>query len=90
MAVSITPAECKAARKLMGWSQPKLAEMLFVPGTVIGEFERRRRLSPSLNLRKLRGIFEAAGIEFTDGEPGVKLKAKPTVIRATWDPPPKR
>jgi hypothetical protein len=26
--------------------------------------------------RKLRAVFEAAGVEFTDGEPGVKLKAK--------------
>jgi hypothetical protein len=31
--VSITPAQRKAARKLVGWSQPKLAEMLFVGGT---------------------------------------------------------
>jgi transcriptional regulator with XRE-family HTH domain len=89
--VSITPAECKAARKLLGWSQPKLAEMLFVAATVIGEFERRERLSPSLNFRKLRAIFEAAGVEFTNGgEPGIKLKTKAAVTRATWGPPPKR
>jgi len=71
----ITPAECKAARNLLGWSQPELAKMLFVGGTAIGEFERRRRRSPSLSLRKLRAVFEAAGVEFTNGaEPGVKLR----------------
>jgi transcriptional regulator with XRE-family HTH domain len=75
--VSITPAECKAAREMLGWSQPQLAEMLFVGGTTIGQFERRLRHSPSLNLDKLRAVFEAAGVEFTNcGEPGVKLKAK--------------
>jgi transcriptional regulator with XRE-family HTH domain len=75
--VSITSAECKAARKLLGWSQPKLAEMLYVGEGTIGQFERRRRRWPSLNLHKLRAVFEAAGVEFTNGgEPGVKLKAK--------------
>jgi transcriptional regulator with XRE-family HTH domain len=74
--VSITPAECKAARKLLGWSQPKLGEMLFVGASTIGEFERRRRRWPSLNLHKLRAVFESAGVEFTDDEAGVKLRAK--------------
>jgi transcriptional regulator with XRE-family HTH domain len=81
--LSITPAECKAARNLLGWSQPKLAGMLFIAGTVIGEFERRQRLSPSLNLRKLRAIFEAAGVEFTNGgKSGVRLKVQPPTIAA--------
>jgi transcriptional regulator with XRE-family HTH domain len=87
--VSITPAECKVARKLLGWSQPKLAEMLFVGGGTIGQFERRQRHWRSLNLHKLRAVFEAAGVEFVEGtEP--KLTVKPTVTRATWDTPPKR
>jgi hypothetical protein len=65
--VSITPAECKTARKLLRWSQPELAEMMFIAGTAIGEFERRERHSPSLNLRRLRAVFEAAGIDFAEG-----------------------
>jgi transcriptional regulator with XRE-family HTH domain len=73
--MSITPAECRAARKLLGWSQPKLAEMLFVGGGTIGQFERRQRRWRSLNLHKLRAVFEAAGVEFTNGKPpGVRLR----------------
>ena len=72
----IIPAECKAARKLLGWSQSKLAEMLFIGEGTIGQFERRQRHWRSLNLHKLRAVFEAAGVEFTDGELGVKLKPK--------------
>jgi transcriptional regulator with XRE-family HTH domain len=73
--VSITLAECRAARKLLGWSQEKLAEMLFVGGSIIGEFERQRRRWPPLNLHKLRSIFESAGVEFTNGgKSGVRLK----------------
>jgi transcriptional regulator with XRE-family HTH domain len=71
----ITPAECKAARKLLGWAQSKLAEMLFVGEGTIGQFERRQRHWRSLNLHKLRSIFESAGVEFTNGEKsGVRLK----------------
>jgi transcriptional regulator with XRE-family HTH domain len=74
--MSITPAECKAARKLLGWSQEEVATMLLIGQDTIGGFERRERRSPSLNRRKLRAVFEAAGVEFTDGELGVKLKPK--------------
>jgi transcriptional regulator with XRE-family HTH domain len=84
----ITPAESKAARKLLGWSQHDLATKLLIGQNSISAFERRERLSPMLDFAKLRAIFEAAGIEFTNGaEPEVKLKAKPTATRATWDPP---
>jgi transcriptional regulator with XRE-family HTH domain len=75
--VRITPAECKAARKLFGWSQEELATMLLIGQDTIGGFERRERRSPSLNRRKLRAVFEAAGVEFTDGaEPTLKAKAQ--------------
>jgi hypothetical protein len=72
--VSITPAECKATRKLLGW---------FARGA--GDhaahrprgFERRERRSPSLNRRKLRAVFEVAGVEFAeDAEP--KLTPAPS------------
>ena len=55
--MSVTPAECMAARKLLGCSQEKLAEMLFVGEGTIGQFERRRRRWPSLSLRKMRDLL---------------------------------
>jgi len=77
----IIPAECKAARKLLGWSQSKLAEILFIGEGTIGQFERRQRHWRSLNLHKLRAVFESAGVEFAeDAEP--KLKAKARTIAA--------
>jgi ribosome-binding protein aMBF1 (putative translation factor) len=80
--MSITPAECKAARKLLGWSQEHLATRLLIGQDTIGDFERRKSRSRLIHLRKLRAIFEAAGVEFNDGEPGVKLKAKSRTITA--------
>jgi ribosome-binding protein aMBF1 (putative translation factor) len=77
-AVSITPAECKAARKLLGWSQDYVATKLLVGKQAIRKFESRERLPWTLGLDGLQRLFEAAGVEFNnngDG-PGVKLKAK--------------
>jgi ribosome-binding protein aMBF1 (putative translation factor) len=81
-AMSITPAECKTARKLVGWSQHDLAAKLLLTTTVICRFETRERLPWSLNLAELERLFEAAGVEFTDDEDGVRLKAKSRTIAA--------
>ena len=80
--MSITPAECKAARKLVGWSQHDLAAKLLLTTTVICRFETRERLPWSLDLAELERLFEAAGIEFTDDEDSVKLTAKSRTIAA--------
>jgi transcriptional regulator with XRE-family HTH domain len=71
-AVRITPAESKAARKLLGWSQEKLATELLINENSVSSFERRQRLPRQLDLVKLRRVFESAGVEFTAGEPGVR------------------
>jgi ribosome-binding protein aMBF1 (putative translation factor) len=47
-------AECKAARKLLGWSQRHVAAKLLLNSSVIGKFETRERLPWSLNLKDLR------------------------------------
>jgi ribosome-binding protein aMBF1 (putative translation factor) len=80
-AMSITPAECKTARKLVGWSQHDLAAKLLLTTTVICRFETRERLW-SLNLAELERLLEAAGVEFTDDEDSVRLKAKSRTIAA--------
>jgi transcriptional regulator with XRE-family HTH domain len=73
--VSITPADCKAARKLLGWSQHDLAIKMLVTTTVISQFESRVRLPWFLDLGELQRVFESAGVEFTNGgEPGVRMK----------------
>jgi transcriptional regulator with XRE-family HTH domain len=74
--VSITPAECKAARKLVGWSQRDLATKLLLDKSAIRKFESRGRLPWTLDLVELRRLFEAAGLEFMNDEDGVRLKAR--------------
>jgi hypothetical protein len=49
--------------------------MLFIGEGTIGQFERRQRHWRSLNLHKLRAVFESAGVEFTGDGPGVRLRS---------------
>jgi transcriptional regulator with XRE-family HTH domain len=71
----ITGEQVKAARKLLNWSREVLAGHSGLSEVVIGKAERGRRVSDWV-LRVIREALEAAGVEFIDGEPGVKLKAK--------------
>jgi transcriptional regulator with XRE-family HTH domain len=86
----ITGEQVKAARKLLGWSQMTLSLEADVEQSTITKFERGETRAEGRTVSAIQRALEAAGVEFTDGEPGVKLKAKPAVTRATWDPPPKR
>jgi transcriptional regulator with XRE-family HTH domain len=76
-AVSITPAECKAARKLLGWSQARLAGQSGVQNSAMSKFEMGVRQLAEPKVAAIRQALEAAGVEFTNGaEPGVKLRVK--------------
>ena len=86
----ITGEQVKAARKLLGWSQMTLALEARVEQSTVTKFERSESRTSVLTVSTIKRTLESAGIEFLEYEPGVRLKAKPTVIRATWDPPPKR
>jgi hypothetical protein len=82
----ITGEQVKAA-----WSQEALWLEAGVGPTTLKNFETGQSRPSVLSVTTIQRALEAAGVEFTNGgEPGVKLKAKPAVIRATWDPPPKR
>jgi transcriptional regulator with XRE-family HTH domain len=82
--VSVTPAECKVARKLLGWSQDHVATKLRVGKQAIRKFESRERL-PWTDLAELQRLFEAVGVEFDGDEAGVKLKAKTRTIAAGFE-----
>ena len=77
--MSLTAAQCRAARALLKWSQDKLAEASKVGTSTVGNFEREIRIPHDHILADMRSALESAGIEFTDGEqPGVRLrKGKP-------------
>jgi ribosome-binding protein aMBF1 (putative translation factor) len=77
-AVSITSAECKAARALLGWSRTRLAARADdISETTIRTFEDGRRPAAE-KIAAIRRALEEAGIEFTNGgEPGCYLTKAP-------------
>jgi transcriptional regulator with XRE-family HTH domain len=73
--MSISPAQLKEARQLVGWSLSVVGGKSNLSASTISFFETgRRRPSPPV-VSKIRKAFEVAGVEFTnDGQSGVKLR----------------
>jgi transcriptional regulator with XRE-family HTH domain len=71
----ITPAQCKAARKLVGWSVLELAHRAGAEPLALSRFEARRGMLSLDKLAAIRSAFEAAGVEFPDDAP--RMKGKP-------------
>ena len=78
----MTPDQVKAARALLGWNVQRLSALSCTSIHMVKTFERTGRVTP-LHVRErpidaiaaIGAAFEAAGIEFTNGdEPGVKLR----------------
>jgi transcriptional regulator with XRE-family HTH domain len=69
----ITGEQVRAARKLLGWSQTKLAMEANMSPKTIGRVEARQQPSFERTLRRLQRALEAAGVEFTGGQLGVRL-----------------
>jgi predicted transcriptional regulator len=75
--MSITPAQCRAARGLVEMDQGTLADGALVSRSVIIDFEKGRRVPVRNNLAAIQRVLEAAGVEFTNGDaPGVRLRRK--------------
>ncbi len=81
--MSLSAAQCRAGRALLGWSQDQLADASSVAKVTIANFERGARQPYERTLRDLHGAMEAAGVVFlADGEVaggglGVRLKSAP-------------
>jgi transcriptional regulator with XRE-family HTH domain len=72
--MTISPAQCRAARALLDWSQERLSAESKVGAKTIVDFEQGKRSPFPRTVRDLRETFEAAGIEFTNGDsPGLRL-----------------
>ncbi len=73
----MTPAQCRAARALIGMTQPELAEAAGFGLSTIVDFEKERRIvSTTAQVRMLEAL-EQAGVEFiakNGGGVGVRLK----------------
>jgi transcriptional regulator with XRE-family HTH domain len=75
--MSITPAQSRAARGLLDWSQTELGGRSNLSESTIRDFEKGRRTPSPNNLAAIRAALEAAGVIFVEenGEgPGVRLR----------------
>jgi transcriptional regulator with XRE-family HTH domain len=70
----ITPAQSRAARGLIGWSQAQLAAESNVGLSTVRNFERGRSNPTRNNLATMRRALEDAGVEFTERN-GVRERA---------------
>jgi transcriptional regulator with XRE-family HTH domain len=72
---AMTPAQCRAARGLLNWTQDELAAAAEVDEATIRDFENGRSAPQDATLVMMRGALEGGGVEFTNGrQPGVKMK----------------
>jgi transcriptional regulator with XRE-family HTH domain len=73
----LTPAQCRAARGLIDWSQMELAERAGVGIVTIRQLEAGSHAPRRATLDVVRRALEAAGVEFIEengGGPGVRLR----------------
>ena len=75
--MTITVEQIKEARKLLGWSQFRLAVRSSIDVTRINHFERGKGALTHFQLDRIRASLESSGVEFNlGGDPGVHLRQK--------------
>jgi transcriptional regulator with XRE-family HTH domain len=74
----IDPRQSRAARKLLDWSQPLLAEIASISPGAVRNFEGRQRPTAEVKRRAILRAFEKAGMVFEqDGRfAAVRVKVK--------------
>jgi transcriptional regulator with XRE-family HTH domain len=82
----ILPAQIRAGRALLDWSQEQLATLAEIGVSTVRDFESQRRLSTGDGLQAMKRALENHGIMFLpgndDGGPGVRVSAaRPNIIR---------
>jgi transcriptional regulator with XRE-family HTH domain len=71
----MTPAQCRAARGLLNWSQTALAEAAALSRSTVADFELESREISADSVGRMQKALEKAGVEFTNGKrPGVRLR----------------
>jgi transcriptional regulator with XRE-family HTH domain len=75
----VTPAQCRAARGLLDWSQQDLADKARVGVVTVRQLEGGVHQARRATLEVIRRCFEAAGVEFIEengGGAGVRLRKR--------------
>ncbi|HLM39406.1 MAG TPA: helix-turn-helix transcriptional regulator [Microvirga sp.] len=73
----LTPAQSRAARALIDWSQEELATASHLGLSTVRDFEKGRRVPTHNNLVAIRRALEEAGVQFipeNGGGAGVRLR----------------
>jgi len=76
----LTPAQVRAARALLAWSQQELSKHAQVGSSTVADFERGHRTPIANNADAIRTALENAGISFLPG--GAVIGPPPSVVRA--------
>jgi transcriptional regulator with XRE-family HTH domain len=72
---AISPAQMRAARGLLGWNLQQLSEAAQVSIDSINKYEKGHTAMRRSAIAAVRRAFEAAGVEFTNGDgAGVRLR----------------
>ena len=70
----LSPAQCRAARALLNWSQEELVLKSKITKKTVADFERGATSPRPQTLAQIIAAFEAAGIEFVyGGSPGARI-----------------
>lgn len=83
--MTLTAAQSRAARGLLGWSQENLARRSKVGRATIADFEAGKRVPYERTLKELQSTLEAAGVVFipeNGGGAGVRLKFNRREVKA--------
>jgi len=73
----LTPAQCRAARGLLDWTQDQLAEKAQVGVVTIRQFEGGQTVPRRATLHVIQRAIELAGVELIDpngGGAGVRFR----------------
>ena len=75
----MTPEQCRAARALLGMTQPALADAAGLGLSTVVDHEKERRAVASASIAAMRAALEAAGVQFL--EPGEVAGGQGVVLR---------
>ena len=74
--MTITGAQVRAARELLGWSREDWAVETLLSTTAIEIFEADAGPPSAQTTHMIRLALEDAGVEFFEGEPGARLRKR--------------